>query len=319
MSGRQQRDGPEIGGPDDTTGPQQADNLPGERADSGERKLRILIVEDEVSDAELVQRFLTRTGIVFAAVVVDTRALFAQQLTAFRPDVILSDFSLPGFSGETALKIAQEQCPQIPFIFLSSMLGDEAAVDLIRQGATDYVLKDRLGRLPSVINRAIAEAGQRTQLAQLQAQLQQSQRLESLGQLAGGVAHDFNNLLSVILSYASFVSEELAAPPGSDWAKKLESARSDVGHIKQAAERAAILTRQLLAFARQEVIGPQVLDLDDVITAVEELLRRTLGEHVELSPRSQACGRSWPTRARWSRCWSTWRSTPATPCPAGAR
>jgi signal transduction histidine kinase len=296
VGSRKQRDGPGIGGPEDTTGPAQAGNLPDERANSAERTvLRILIVEDEASDAELVQRFLTRTGMAFTAVVVDTRASFAQQLTAFRPDVILSDFSLPGFSGETALKIAQEQCPQIPFIFLSSMLGDEAAVDLIRQGATDYVLKDRLGRLPSVIRRAIAEAGQRTQLGQLQAQLQQSQRLESLGQLAGGVAHDFNNLLSVILSYASFVSEELAAPPDSDWPKKLESARSDVGHITRAAERAAILTRQLLAFARQEVIRPRVLDLDDVITAVDDMLRRTLGAQVELI--TTLGGDLWPVLA----------------------
>jgi signal transduction histidine kinase len=296
VSGRQQHNGPGMGGPDDTTSPEQADNLPGERPNSAERKaLRILIVEDEASDAELVQRFLTRTGTAFTAVVVDTRASFVQQLTAYRPDVILSDFSLPGFSGETALKIAQEQCPHIPFIFLSSMLGDEAAVDLIRQGATDYVLKDRLARLPSVIDRALAEAGRRTQLAQLQAQLQQSQRLESLGQLAGGVAHDFNNLLAVILSYASFVSEELAAPPDSDWAKKLESARSDVGHITRAAERAAILTRQLLAFARREVIRPQVLDLDKVITGVDDMLRRTLGAQVELI--TTLGGDLWPVLA----------------------
>src|SRR6266852_17338 len=102
-----------------------------------------------------------------------------------------------------------------------------------------------------------------------QAQLQQAQRLESLGQLAGGVAHDFNNLLAVILSYASFVSEELAVPSGPDWPERLESARSDLGHITLAAERAASLTRQLLAFARREVIRPQVLDLDHVITAVQ--------------------------------------------------
>jgi signal transduction histidine kinase len=129
----------------------------------------------------------------------------------------------------------------------------------------------------------------------VQAQLQQAQRLESLGQLAGGVAHDFNNLLAVILNYTSFVSEELAAPAESGWPERLESARSDLGQIKQAAERAAGLTRQLLAFARREVTRPQVLDLGNVITGVEELLRRTLGEHVELST-SLASG-LWPVLA----------------------
>jgi signal transduction histidine kinase len=115
-----------------------------------------------------------------------------------------------------------------------------------------------------------------------QAQLLQAQRLESLGQLAGGVAHDFNNLLAVILSYASFVSEELATPSGPDWPEHRESARNDLRQITLAAERAASLTRQLLTFARREVVRLQVLDLGDVITGVQELLHRTLGEHIEL-------------------------------------
>jgi nitrogen-specific signal transduction histidine kinase/CheY-like chemotaxis protein len=112
--------------------------------------------------------------------------------------------------------------------------------------------------------------------------LAQAQRLESLGQLAGGVAHDFNNLLAVILNYAEFAAEELAAATESDWAGRCESAHDDLGQISRAGERAASLTRQLLAFARREVVQPQVLDLGTVITAVEGMLHRTLGEHVEL-------------------------------------
>ena len=114
---------------------------------------------------------------------VDTRASFVEQLAAFRPDLILSDFHLPGFSGAEALKIAQERYPDIPFIIWSGVLGDEAAVELIKQGATDYVLKDRPARLPSAVMRALAEAEQRARLAQLEDQLLQVQRLASLGQL----------------------------------------------------------------------------------------------------------------------------------------
>ena len=116
-----------------------------------------------------------------------------------------------------------------------------------------------------------------------QERLAQAQRLESLGQLAGGVAHDFNNLLAVILNYAEFAAEELAAATEADWAGRCESAHDDLEQISRAGERAAGLTRQLLAFARREVVQPQVLDLDTVVTAVEEMLRRTLGEHVELA------------------------------------
>ena len=116
-----------------------------------------------------------------------------------------------------------------------------------------------------------------------QERLAQAQRLESLGQLAGGVAHDFNNLLAVILNYAEFAAEELAAATESDWAGRCESAHDDLEQISRAGERAASLTRQLLAFARREVVQPQVLDLDTVVSAVEEMLRRTLGEHVELA------------------------------------
>lgn len=165
----------------------EPETAPGNGAGSGGatgRKARILIVEDEAWDAELAQRLLTSAGLGFTAVVVATRELFVDQLAAFRPDVILSDFHLPGFSGEAALRIAQERCPDIPFVFWSGVLGDDAAVELIKQGATDYVLKDRPARLPSVIHRALAEAEQHAQLARLEDQLSRAQRLASLGQLA---------------------------------------------------------------------------------------------------------------------------------------
>jgi hypothetical protein len=113
----------------------------------------------------------------------------------------------------------------------------------------------------------------------LERQLHQSQRLESLGQLAGGVAHDFNNLLGVISNYAAFAGEELAKePPDGRW----QAVRDDIKQVEQAAHQAAGLTHQLLAFARQEVIQPRVLDLNEVVTSVEQLLIRTLGEHIEL-------------------------------------
>ena len=117
----------------------------------------------------------------------------------------------------------------------------------------------------------------------LHAQVRQIQRMDSLGQLAGGVAHDFNNLLAIILSYATFVSHRLTAAAEGGGDEGWDEARSDIAHIQQAVERAAALTRQLLAFASREAIRPLALDLNEVIAGVEELLRRAIGEHIELS------------------------------------
>ncbi len=184
MSEEHQRNEPETAQPETITVPKQANAETGGGADSAGRSARILILEDEAWDAEMAQRILADAGLSFTAVVVDTRTSFVEQMAVFRPDIILSDYHLPGFSGQEALKIAQELYPDIPFIIWSGVLGDEAAVELIKLGATDYVLKDRPASLPSVIVRALAEVEQRARLAHLEDQLLQAQRLASLGQLA---------------------------------------------------------------------------------------------------------------------------------------
>jgi len=151
----------------------------------------------------------------------------------------------------------------------------EQEIESVRRAA--WEIQDRFDARRDGERRAALEKNE-----QLQARLQQAQRLENLGQLAGGIAHDFNNILAVIVNYATFVSDELDGASESDWAQRWETARGDVGQVKLAAERAARLTHQLLAFARREAVRPQVLDLDQVISAIAEMLRRTIGEHVEL-------------------------------------
>ena len=130
--------------------------------------------------------------------------------------------------------------------------------------------------LAMVAVRDISDRAESEREKALQGQLDQSRRLESVGQLAGGIAHDFNNILGVILNYAEFVGEELE--PGSQ-------ASNDVEEIRRAAERAAALTRQLLIFSRREVVKPESLDLSEVIEGLENLLHRALGERVELETR----------------------------------
>ncbi len=111
--------------------------------------------------------------------------------------------------------------------------------------------------------------------------LQQSQRLESLGQLVGGVAHDFNNLLNVIQGYADFTAEQIQALAQAD--TRLAPVLEDIEQVQAAAQQAARLTRQLLTFARHDVTRPEVLDLNEAVRGAGQLLRRTLSEHVELT------------------------------------
>jgi PAS domain S-box-containing protein len=115
----------------------------------------------------------------------------------------------------------------------------------------------------------------------LDPQWRKAQRLEGLGRLAGGVAHDFNNIVAVILNYASFLAEDVAAAQAGG-NLRWEAARHDIGEIQRAARRAALLTRQLLSFARRDVTQPRVLRLNETVSKVEQMLRRTLGPEIEL-------------------------------------
>jgi signal transduction histidine kinase len=267
-----------------------------ETGSAGLDSLRILILEDTPADAELAQQLLSDEGLDFTAVVADTKGSFEQQLVTFGPDVILADFSLPGFSGESAFKIAQQECPQAPFIFLSGVIGDDTAVELIRQGATDYVLKDRLARLPGVVRRAVAEADQQARLSRLEAHLQRSQRLEYFARLAAGVAHELNNQVGVMLSFTEFIREEAAGraqqpSPGEGW----DGIWRDAGRIEQAGQRVTGLIRQLLAAGGQQMVSPAVLNLNEVISGIDDLIRSTAGEHIDV--RAFLAPRLWPVTA----------------------
>jgi PAS domain S-box-containing protein len=121
-------------------------------------KLRFLLLEDSLLDAELIQIALEGGGIQCDLVQVQTRAEFLAAVQAPTFDLILSDYRLPEFDGVAALELAHTYCPTIPFIFVSASLGEEMAIDLLKQGATDYVLKERLARLAPSIQRALREA-----------------------------------------------------------------------------------------------------------------------------------------------------------------
>jgi len=122
---------------------------------------KILILEDNQSDIDLLQRELKKNGFSFISEVVQTRESFENALDNFIPDIILSDYSLPRFDGVSAFQIKQNKSPDIPFIIVSGTIGEERSVELIRDGVTDYALKDKLFSLTPKIYRALKDADEK--------------------------------------------------------------------------------------------------------------------------------------------------------------
>jgi signal transduction histidine kinase len=139
-----------------------------------ERVLRILLVEDNAPHAELVEHFLREGGLNFQLTRVETREAFIDHLERRPPDMILSDYALPSFDGYAALAIAREKAPHVPFIFVTGTMGEEVAIETLKNGATDYVLKTRLGRLGPAVQRALREAADRTQRQRAEDKLRRS-------------------------------------------------------------------------------------------------------------------------------------------------
>jgi PAS domain S-box-containing protein len=366
--------------------------------------VRLLLIEDSEDDAVLVVNRLRRAGIDLTWQRVETGETMASALRDQRPDIIISDNSMPRFNAEEALRLLRDSGLDIPFIVVSGQIGEESAAALMRAGAHDFVLKGNLARLEPAIHRELREAQERIRRDEVQAtlhtteeqfrllaehlrdvifkyrlvptpaleyispaiaglnghhpaelyddperlldtvdpddrdelrrswhappgrplvfrwnrpdgtlawveqrlipvrdqdgrltavegilrdvtdqiraareredlafQLHQAERLDSLGQLAGGIAHDFNNLLSVISSYNSFVLEGL---------DPAHPCYSDAERVAGAAHRAAALANQLLIFSRLEPSRPEDVDLNAVVTGIELLLRRTIGEDI---------------------------------------
>ncbi|MCY7274945.1 MAG: response regulator, partial [Phormidesmis sp. CAN_BIN44] len=138
--------------------------------------LQFLLLEDSSLDAELIQATLTNGDVECKLVRVQTRSAFVEALNSMTFDLILSDYSLPSFDGVAALDIARDTCPQVPFILVSGTLGEELAIDTLKRGATDYVLKQRLERLVPAVNRALREAQERRDYQQAIAALHLSER-----------------------------------------------------------------------------------------------------------------------------------------------
>jgi len=145
------------------------------------KQIRILHLEDAAADVAILNHELRKAGLHFCSKRVETKQDFLNELETHRPDLILSDHGLPCFDGFTALALAKEKCPDVPFIFVTNSLGEETAIETFEGGATDYVLKSNLGKLVPAVERALGQAEERAATKQKEEELHQNeQRLRML-------------------------------------------------------------------------------------------------------------------------------------------
>ncbi len=204
-------------------------------------QLRILHVEDSEQDVELTKLSLLGQGYAPEVTRVQTRLELLEALTHGEYDLILSDYTLPGFSGTQALEISSALKPDVPFIFVSGTIKEETAVDSLRNGATDYVLKDRPARLVSAIRRALTEKKEEAMHTALEKRLQQARRLQAVSTLAGDVARDVSRMLVKIKNQAHSLADCQESSRGKELVAKLIDTTDEGSELMQ----------QLLAFARR--------------------------------------------------------------------
>jgi two-component system, cell cycle sensor histidine kinase and response regulator CckA len=239
--------------------------------------MQILLIEDNEDDACLIQEMLLEKPEADIQLEwADSVSRGLNQLALGKSGLVLLDLSLPDSHGLETFDTVQSYAQDVPIVVLTGLDDETMANQAVRRGAQDYLVKGRLDSY--LLVRAARYAIERKQaekaLRESEAKLRQSQKMEGIGQLAGGIAHDFNNLLTVINSYSDMLLGEV----GFD----NHFVRNGLDQIKEAGHRAASLTRQLLAFTRQQVLEPKVLDLNESVSNMGKLLRRLIGEDIGL-------------------------------------
>ena len=237
----------------------------------------VLYIEDSPSDATLVAAELEgNSRFDFCVTVAERLADELALMSSRRFDVILVDLGLPDSNGLETFERVREAAPQVPVVVLAGADDEAVAAELLRHGAPDYLAKRHLGGglLVRAVRNAIERNDEHTEHLKLEAQFRQAVKMEAVGRLAGGIAHDFNNLLTAILGYSEIAIENPDLPP---------QARQDIEEVRRAAESAARLTSQLLAFSRRQILQPKILDLSQDISRMGSMLHRLIGEDIQLA------------------------------------
>jgi signal transduction histidine kinase len=242
-------------------------------------KLRALLVEDNADDAELVLRELRKDSFEVSALIVQDEAGFAAGLRSHCPEVVLADYNLPNWKGMEALDVLRRQGLDIPMILVTGALGDVLAVECIKQGVTDYVLKDSLARLPEVIRRALQEKHERSMRHQAEDDLAKkvdelARSNADLEQFAYIASHDLQEPLRMVAAYTQLLSERYKG-------KLDENADKFIGYASEGAIRMQVLIQDLLAFSRVGRANAAFTNVD--CTAVMEDVKKSLASAIQES------------------------------------
>ncbi len=234
--------------------------------------LRVLLVEDSPEDAELMCEQMLDAGLEASFERVESARELRDALTRFSPDIVLSDLSMPGFSGNEALRIVRAWHPDVPFIFVSGTMGEENAVAALHQGANDYIIKHQPARLPSAVARAVRESRSTMDRQRVEAELMRAQRLESLSLLAAGLSHDLRNILQPLLIMPDLLKARSDDPQLHHLA--------DI--IAECGRRGHEMAESMLSFVRGSRKPSEHICIAHLFEAVELLLRSNLPDKVSL-------------------------------------
>ena len=234
--------------------------------------LRILLIEDSPEDAELMCEQMLDAGLEASFERVESAQELREALERAAPDIVLSDLSMPGFSGNEALQIVRAALPEVPFIFVSGTMGEENAVAALHQGANDYIIKHQPARLPSAVARAVREARSAMDRQRVEAELMRAQRLESLSLLAAGLSHDLRNILQPLLIMPDLLKARTDDPQLHHLA--------DI--IAECGRRGHEMAESMLSFVRGSRNTSEHICLAHLFEGVELLLRSNLPAKVTL-------------------------------------
>jgi len=241
-------------------------------------QINVLFIEDNPDDVELEVYELQSHGFDVTHTVARNRREFLKAIERPDADIIVADYSLPDITGIEAIRICTEREIDVPVILVTGAGNEQIAVDSLREGAIDYILKKNIAGFAARVSRAMdiwadrqAVAAARAEKRRLQQQLFQAQKMESVGRLAGGIAHDFNNILTGLMGCATLGIDSV--PKGSETAGYFDT-------IITASKRASHLVKKLLLFSRKVPLQLSVVNVNALIRENVEFIRRMVEETV---------------------------------------